>query len=130
MPARFSHGSATPAFVEVQLHEMQTRDAVPDTFQRTATGVRVGQYIHGTRYRLAELTIMVRNSTEHNNFLSFHRTAKNANTRFTFTADIVNYPTDTWSAVFASEPVFDRIRMGTKIVGAFRVQIEDVPVSL
>ena len=130
MPARFSHGGATPSLVEVQLHEMTTRDVVPKTHHQTPTGAAIGRYVHGTRYRVGELTIILRTSTEHDNFLSFHRTAMNANTRFTFTADTVNYPGDTWSAFFMTEPTYERLRMGTRNAGVMRVQIEDVPVAL
>ena len=130
MAARFAHAGATPTTLDLQLHEMTTRDVVPKTHHQTPTGAAIGRYVHGTRYRVGDLLVKVRTATEHDNFLSFHRTAMNANTRFTFTADVTNFPGDTWSAFFMTEPVFERLQAGAKIIGAFRFQIEDVPVAL
>lgn len=127
--ARFSHASGTPTTLDLQLHEMSTEDVVPKTQHRTPMGTLL-RYVHGTRYRRASLTLMLRTSTEHDNFLSFYRSVSLLNTRFTFVADLTNYPSDTWSAYFVDDPVFDRVQAGARIVGAVRVTIEDAPANL
>lgn len=129
MAARFAHASATPTSIDLALHELRTTDVLPKTQHKTPTGTAL-RYVHGTRYRRGELMLFVLSVTERDNFLSFHRTVSNVNTRFTFTADITNHASDTWSAFFVTDPVFERYRMGARIVEAVRVVIEDAPVSL
>ncbi len=130
MGARLAHASATPTSLDLQLHELTEIELVPMTQHKTPTGTVIGRYIHGVRARRAQLTLMLRTTDEYNNFVSFYRTTQNANTRFTFTPDITNFPSDTRSAYFVSDPQFTRWRHGAKVAGAVSVVIEDAPVSL
>ena len=129
MAARLSHASGTPTILTLQLHEMDVEEAARTTDHKTAGGA-VLRYVVGTRVRRATCLFMLRTAAEHDTFWTFYRSVMAVNTRFTFTADIVNYPGDTWSALFVSFPQFTRIRMGTRIVGGMRVEIEDLPVAL
>lgn len=129
MAARFSHASGTPTSLDLQLHELSTTDVVPKTQHKTPTGTAL-RYVHGTKYRRGELVLFVKTATERDNFLSFHRSVSSVNTRFTFIADVTNFASDTWSAFFVTDPVFERYRAGSRIVEAVRVVIEDAPSSL
>lgn len=130
MACRFSHASATPSSIDLPLIEMSMEPAVPKKQHQTDYGV-ILQYIIGVSVRKGSLTVMVTTPTEHSNFLAFYKTASNANSRFTFVADQTNFPSDTFSAYFTSEPKFEYRRMPAgRIVATFRVDIQDAPVTL
>ena len=126
--ATFSHASATPNPLTVILRGISIGEQIPKLDHQTDYGT-LSRYIVGTRFRTAKLTLLVTTKTEHDNFLSFYRSAMLANTRFTFIADPTNAPSDTWSAFFMSEPEFER-RMHPGILGEFTVEIQDVAVTL
>jgi hypothetical protein len=130
MAARLSHASATPNTLDLILQEMSVTEDCPTQDHRTDYGV-ILRYVIGVRIRKASLEFLLTTPAEHDNFWTFYRTATNANTRFTFTADNINYPSDTWSAFFVSTPKFERRKMpGARILGTLRVDIQDAPVTL
>lgn len=132
MAARLMHASATPATLDLILRDMNVEEIVPTQDHQTDYGV-ILRYVIGVRYRMASLEFMVTTAAEHDAFWSFYRTATNANTRFTFIADAVNFPADSWSAFFTSSPPqFDRDKRvgGSRILGTIKVKIQDAAVNL
>lgn len=128
--ARFAHASATPPSVDLILDDISIDEIVPKHTDQTAYGV-VLRYLLGVRYRRADLDILAITLADRDAFLSFYRTATRANTRFTFTADYVNHPTDTWSAFFMSEPSYKPRKLPNgRVAGTFSVTIQDQPVTL
>lgn len=127
--ARLAHASATPTTLDLQLHEFEVEDICRTTDHKTAGGATL-RYVVGTRIRRGSCLFILRTATEHDQFWTFYRTVTAVNTRFTFTADFVNYVGDPWSAFFVSFPRFERYRVGTRIAGGLRVEIEDAPVAL
>lgn len=130
MAARFLHASASPNTLDLALIGMMVEPSAPKRQHQTDSGT-ILQYVIGVYVRKASIEVMVTTPTEHANFLSFYRTATNANTRFTFIPDATNFPSDTWSAFFVSEPRLEYRRMPAgRIVATFHVDIQDAPVSL
>jgi hypothetical protein len=129
--AQLSHASATPSSLELTLMEMSVEDVVPTKSHLTDYGT-VLRYVLGVRYRTATLDFYITSAAQHDQFWQFYRSVTNANTRFQFIADNVNFPSDIWSAYFMSAPEFERDRRigGARIAGTLRVDIQDAPVSL
>jgi hypothetical protein len=134
MAARFTHGSATPAVIDIILREFDMEPVAPTRTHYTDYGNRIGTYVLGKYTRRASLEVMVTTKAEYDAFLSFFRTATNANTRFTFVADAINNPSDTWSAFFMGEPKFSRDPnvpgSNSRHTGTFSFDIEDATVNL
>lgn len=130
MAARLSHASATPATLDVILRGMSESENIPGAMHRTAGGARLN-YIVGTRIRSATLTLAFITAAEKAQFQSFVRTMKAANTRGTFVADTVNFPSDTWSFFITADPEWDRRQMpGNRLYDECTLKIEDQPVLL
>jgi hypothetical protein len=131
MAARFSHASATPSVLDLNIRSMSTDENVPTQEHTTDYGVRL-RYVLGVRFRTASIELYVKTATEHDQFWTFYRTVTNANTRFTFIADTTNFGSDTWSAFFTSTPSFDRDKRvgGARNAGTIKVDIADAPVTL
>lgn len=130
MAARLFHASATPTSVDLILRQMQEGEDIPGPMHRTAGGQRLN-YVVGTRIRNASLTFALVTMTEKNNFQSFLRSMKLANTRGTFTVDTTNHASDTWSFFFTSAPKYDRRQMpGARIYDEVTIEIEDAPIAL
>jgi len=128
--ARFQHAGATPSSVDLILDDIAIDEIVPDHTDQTKYGT-VLRYIVGVRYRRADLDLLAISITDRDNFFAFYRTAMRANTRFTFTPDYVNHPTDTWSAFFMSEPSYKPRKLpNARVFGSFSVTIQDAPTVI
>lgn len=130
MACRFSHASATPTSIDLALVAYEVEETAPKHQHQTDSGM-ILQYVIGTYVRKASIEVMVLTPTEHNNFLSFYRSATSANSRFTFIPDATNLTYATWSAFFTSEPKVGQRRMPAgRLVATIRVDIQDAPVTL
>ena len=128
--ATLAHGAATPAVLTIGLFEMSEGDICPGAMHRTAGGALL-TYVVGTHARTADLTFILLTQTEKNNFQSFYHTSKLANTPFTFIADPVYHPTDTWTAKWTSEPKYDRRKMPAgRVYDTVTIGIQDQAVAL
>ena len=126
--ARFTHGSA--GTVDLILDAIDIDPVVPEHTDQTKYGI-VLRYILGVHYRRADLDLLAITKADRDNFLAFHRAVMRANTRFTFIADYVNHPTDTWSAFFMSGLTYKPRKLpNARIMGTFSVTIQDAPATL
>ena len=130
MACRFSHGSATPTSLDLTLIGYEEKPTTPVVQHQTDSGT-ILQYVIGTTYRRGTIEVMILNDTERTNFKSFVKTARAANSRFTFMYDATNFSSDSWSAYFISEPSFKyKLMPAGRIVFTASVDIQDVPVSV
>jgi hypothetical protein len=126
--ARFSHPTA--GTVDLILTGIDIQEQAPTHEHKTAYGT-VLRYVLGTRWRTGSLDLMVTSKAQRDAFFAFYRAVTLSNARFTFIEDTVNYPFETWSALFVSDPKYTPRRMpGARVVGTITVDIQDAPTSL
>jgi hypothetical protein len=130
MAAFLAHGSATPTTLTLGILDMELSDDVPGPMHKTA-GRGVLSYVIGVFVRSAKVTLLLNGVTERDQFRSFYRTAKAANTRFSLTPDSTNYPADVWSTFFMSPPQYKpKLIPGARICWEVSFDIEDAPVNV
>jgi hypothetical protein len=128
--ARLICAAATPNTLDLGLREIELADDVPGPQHRTA-GRAILEYVIGVSVRSAKVTLILLSLTEKDNFRSFYRTTKAANTRWTFIPDAVYHPTDVWSVKFTSNPSYAPKKLPSgRICWEVSFDIEDAPVTL
>lgn len=129
MAARLAHPSATPTSIDLQLVSQEEQPGILKTEHPTAGGGML-RYIRGPRVRRSTCVFALRNDTEYDNFFNFLQSAELANTRFTFTPDVTNFPGRTYTAFFLGGASFQNVRIPREVMGFVTTEIIDQPVTL